>query len=188
MALAAADRECRIAKQVMICLRTQNSDMLKRTITVDISDAKVSADPAHVLVTYSLGSCIGVCLYNIAERTGGMLHYLLPDSSANPQRAKENPFIYADTGMEALLEKLVSTGIKKSQLRVKVAGGAQRLKITTKTFDIGKRNYLAIRRILWENGMFIEAEDVGGCLPRTLYMSIADGSVIVKSNGCEKYI
>ena len=99
----------------MICMRTQNLDMLKRTITVDISDAKVATDPEHVLATYSLGSCIGVCLYNQAERIGCMLHYLLPDSSANPQRAKENPFIYADTGMKALLEKLMSIGIKKKK-------------------------------------------------------------------------
>ena len=169
-------------------MRTQNLDILKRAITVDISDAKVSTDPAHVLATYSLGSCVGVCLYNQAERTGGMLHYLLPDSSANPQRAKENPFIYADTGMETLLEKLMSIGIKKNQIRVKIAGGAQRLKVTAQGFDIGKRNYLAIRKILWKNGMFIDAEDVGGCSPRTLYMSIADGALMVKSNGFEKYI
>ncbi len=169
-------------------MRTQNSDMLKRTVTVDISDAKVSTEPAHVLATYSLGSCIGVCLYSRVELTGGMLHCLLPDSSVNPQRAKENPFVYADTGMKALLEKLISMGIKKNQINVKVAGGAQRLKNTTKGFDIGKRNYLAIRKILWENGMFIDAEDVGGCSPRTLYMGIADGVVMVKSNGFEKYI
>lgn len=62
------------------------------------------------------------------------------------------------------------------------------MKVTAKNFDIGKRNYLAIRKILWKNGMFIDAEDVGGCSPRTLYMSIADGVVIVKSNGFEKYI
>ena len=162
--------------------------MMERTTTIGISDAKVSAEPTHVLATYSLGSCIGVCLYSHAKRIGGMLHYLLPDSTENPGRAEENPFIYADTGMEILLAKLISMGIKKNKILVKVAGGAQRLKVTTKKFNIGKRNYLAIRKILWKNGMFIDAEDVGGCSPRTLYMNIADGSVIVKSKGFEKYI
>ena len=169
-------------------MKTQISDMIEETITVDISDAKVSTDPTRVLATYSLGSCIGVCLYSRVELTGGMLHCLLPDSSVNPQRAKENPFVYADTGMKALLEKLISMGIKKNQINVKIAGGAQRLKNTTKEFDIGKRNYLAIRKILWDNEMFIDAEDVGGCLPRTLYMSIADGTVIVKSNRFDIYM
>jgi chemotaxis protein CheD len=163
-----------------------NSEMLKRAITVDIADAKVATDPSDVLATYSLGSCIGVCLYSHAEHTGGMLHYLLPDSSGNPQRAKENPFSYADTGMNILLEELTSRGIKKNQIKVKVAGGAQRVKVTAEGFDIGNRNYLAIRKFLWKNGMFIESEDVGGGSPRTLYMCIIDGTVIVKSNGSEK--
>ena len=67
----------------MICMEAQNLDIQKKTITIDVSDAKVSADPSHVLVTYSLGSCIGVCLYNRDAHTGGMLHYLLPDSKEN---------------------------------------------------------------------------------------------------------
>jgi chemotaxis protein CheD len=153
---------------------------------VEIADAKVSSDSSRVLATYSLGSCIGVCLYSSNDKTGGMLHYLLPDSAANPQRAKENPFIYADTGMKALLNDLASKGINKNQIRVKIAGGAQRLKVVSDGFDIGKRNYLAIRKILWKNGMFIDSEDVGGCSPRTLYMDIDDGTVIVKSSGMEK--
>lgn len=163
-----------------------NADLLKKAITVDIADAKVSVDPENVLATYSLGSCIGVCLYSQAGQAGGMLHYLLPDSSANPQKAMENPFTYADTGMKTLLEELASMGVRKNQIKVKIAGGAQRLKVTAEGFDIGKRNYLAIRKILWKNGMFIEAEDVGGCSLRTLYMCITDGVVIVKSNGFEK--
>jgi chemotaxis protein CheD len=172
----------------MICMGTLNLEMLKRTIKVDIADAKVSAEPEHVLATYSLGSCIGVCLYSRTEHTGGMLHYLLPDSSANPQKAKENPYIYADTGMKVLLDELISKGVKKNQIKVKIAGGAQRLKVTAEGFDIGNRNYLAIRKFLWKNGMFIDAEDVGGCSPRTLYMGLTDGAVIVKSNGSEKYM
>lgn len=162
--------------------------MLKKEITVNISDARVSDDPAHVLATYSLGSCIGVCLYSRKMRTAGLLHYLLPDSTENPQKATENPFVYADTGMKTLLEKLTSMGIKKNQLSVKLAGGAQRLKVKAKGFNIGKRNYLAVRKILWKQGMFIDAEDVGGFSPRTLYMSVTDGTVTIRSNGLEKYL
>jgi len=168
--------------------RTQNTDIAERINTVGISDAMVSADPADVLVTYSLGSCIGVCLYSRAKQTGGMLHYLLPDSSANAAKARQNPFIYADTGMKVLLEKMASIGIRRNQIKIKIAGGAERLKVTARRFDIARRNYLAIRKILWKNAMFVDAEDIGGCSPRTLYMNIRDGSVIVKSNGIKKYI
>ncbi|HAL45037.1 MAG: hypothetical protein A2Y12_01495 [Planctomycetes bacterium GWF2_42_9] len=167
-------------------MTTANSELIKRAITVEIADAKVTSDKERVLATYSLGSCIGVCLYCTDNQTGGMLHYLLPDSSANPQRAKENPYIYADTGMQVLLNELFALGIKKNQIKVKIAGGAQRLKVVSGSFDIGKRNYLAIRKILWKNGMFIDSEDVGGCSPRTLYMDIIDGTVIVKSIGTER--
>jgi len=160
--------------------------MLKETITVNISDARVSDDPVHVLATYSLGSCIGVCLYSPKMRTAGLLHQILPGSTANPQKAAEKPFVYADTGMKTLLEKLTSMGIRKNQLTVKLAGGAQRLKVKAKKFDIGKRNYLAVRKILWKQGMFIDAEDVGGVSPRTLYMTVADGTVTIRSNGLEK--
>jgi len=158
----------------------------KRKTRVNISDAKVSGDACDVLVTYSLGSCIGVCLYDRAAKVGGMLHYLLPNSAENPQRAKERPLMYADTGMKMLLEKLVSMGMNKRRMQVKIAGGAATLRITAKEFDIGKRNYLAIRKILWKNGMFIDAEDVGGCIPRTLSLSIADGTTLVRSKGAEK--
>ena len=161
--------------------------MLKTKIIVDVSDAKVSNDPTNVIATYSLGSCIAVCLYDQATQIGGMLHYQLPDSKMDPQRAKEKPFMFADTGIKILVEKLVAMGANKKRLQIKIAGGAE-MHTGPKGFDIGKRNYLAIRKILWKNGMFIDTEDVGGCLPRTLYMSITDGAVIVKSNGFEKYI
>lgn len=153
---------------------------------VNISDAKVSNNPDDVLVTFSLGSCIGICLYDRTVQTGGMLHYLLPSSAQNVMKAKQKPFMYADTGMKLLLEKLLSMGTNKKKIQVKIAGGAATLKVIAKGFDIGKRNYLAIRKILWSNGMFINAEDIGGSSPRTLYMDIADGAVTVSSKGLKK--
>ncbi len=159
--------------------------MLKTKIIVHVSDAKVSNDPADVLTTYSLGSCIAVCLYDPATHAGGMLHYQLSDSKIDPQRAKEKPFMFADTGMQILVEKLVAMGANKKRLQIKIAGGAE-MDTGPKGFDIGKRNYLAIRKILWKNGMFIDAEDIGGFSPRNMCMNITDGAVTIRSNGIEK--
>ncbi len=159
--------------------------MLKTKTIVHVSDAKVSNDPDDTLTTYSLGSCIAVCLYDSATHTGGMLHYQLPDSKMDPGRAKEKPFMFANTGMRILVEKLVSIGANKKRMQIKIAGGAA-MDTGPKGFDIGKRNHLAIRKILWKNGMFIDAEDVGGFSPRNMYMNIADGAVTVRSNGLEK--
>jgi len=159
--------------------------MSKTRLIVHVSDAKVSNNPADVLVTYSLGSCISVCLYDPAIHAGGMLHYQLPDSKMDDERAKEKPFMFANTGMKILIEKLVSMGANKKRMVIKVAGGAT-METGPKEFDIGKRNHLAIRKILWQNGMFIDAEDVGGETPRNMYMNIANGAVTVRSDGLEK--
>ena len=159
--------------------------MLKTKTIISVSDAKVSNDPADLLTTYSLGSCIGVCLYDSTTHTGGMLHYQLPDSKIDPERAQEKPFMFADSGMKLLIKKLLSMGANKKRMQVKIAGGAE-MNTGPKGFNIGKRNYLAIRKILWKNGMFIDAEDVGGFSPRNVYMNIADGTVSVRSNGIEK--
>jgi chemotaxis protein CheD len=159
--------------------------MSKTRITVGISDAKVSTDPGDVLVTYSLGSCIGICFYDPVVHIGGMLHYQLPTSEMDPARAQSNPFMFADTGVKLLLAKLMSLGTSTHRLQVTLAGGAT-MATGPQGFDIGKRNYLAIRKILWSNSMIARAEDVGGSAARTLYMDIADGSVTVKSVGVEK--
>jgi chemotaxis protein CheD len=136
-------------------------------------------------VTYSLGSCIGVCLYDPAVNVGGMLHYQLPSSKMDEGRAKNKPLMFADTGMDMLLGKLTSMGVSKKRMNVKLAGGAA-MATGPQGFDIGKRNYLAIRKVLWSNGMFINAEDVGGNTARSLYMNMADGTVTVRSSGLER--
>jgi len=159
--------------------------MVKTRIMIDISDAKVSGQPADLLVTYSLGSCIGVCLYDPALHVGGMLHYQLPTAKMDAERARAKPCMFADTGMRLLLDRLLALGVNKKRLQVRLAGGAN-MATGPQGFDIGKRNYLAIRRILWNEAMFIDAEDVGGSLARSLYLDVADGTVTVRSNGQEK--
>ena len=159
--------------------------MVKTQRVVQVSDAKVSRDPSEVILTHSLGSCIGVSLYDATTRIGGMLHYQLPDSKMNPDRARENPFMFADTGLMLLIRKLETLGAKKKLLQVKIAGGAS-MDTGPKGFDIGKRNCLAMRKLLWKLGMFLNAEEVGGSSPRNLYLDIADGTVTMKSNGQTK--
>jgi chemotaxis protein CheD len=159
--------------------------MIQTKTIVHVSDAKVSDSLDDVLITYSLGSCIAVCLYDPVMHIGGMLHYQLPDSKTDLQRAKEKPFMFADTGMQILVDKLLSMGANKKRIRIKIAGGAE-MDTGPKGFDIGKRNYLAIRKILWKNGMFIDAEDVGGSTPRNMYMNIANGEVTIRADGIEK--
>lgn len=152
------------------------------TIVVNVSDAAVSDNAEDVLSTYSLGSCIGVCAYDPAARVAGLLHFQLPSAAMDPQRAQQNPLMFADSGMEQLLRRMAAHGADRRRLRVKLAGGAQMLN-DNNLFNIGRRNQAAIRKVLWQYGILIDKEDLGGTRPRTLYMKVSDGTVTVKSDG-----
>ena len=151
-------------------------------IVVNVSDARVSRDLNDILVTYSLGSCIAVSLYDPVAHCAGMLHYQLPTSTLDANRARENPCMFADTGMAALLGELAALGAQPRRLQVKLAGGAEILD-EAGIFSIGKRNHTAIRKILWQRGLLLTAEQVGGSQPRTVYLHVADGTTIIKSRG-----
>jgi chemotaxis protein CheD len=148
--------------------------------TVDIADFKVSADERDALVTYSLGSCIGVTIWDPEVRVGGMIHYMLPESSVSPDKAKANPAMFADTGIPRLFRAAYELGAVKKRLIVKAAGGSQLLD-DAGTFNIGKRNYVMLRKIFWKNGILIDAEDVGGSISRTLRLEIGTGRVVLKT-------
>ncbi len=152
---------------------------------VDIADFQVSADPRVVLVTYSLGSCIGVALWDPAERVGGMLHYMLPDSSLSAEKAKSRPAMFADTGIPRLFRAVYELGANKKRLIVKIAGGSQLLD-DNGTFNIGKRNYTMLRKIFWKNGVLIDSEDIGGSISRTIRLSVDTGRFTLKTRGQER--
>lgn len=159
--------------------------MVAQKLIVQVSDAKISRNLEDILITYSLGSCIGVCLYDPAVQVGGMLHYQLPDSKLDPAKAEAKPFMFADSGMRLLVNKMESLGANRKRLQVKIAGGAT-MQGCPQGFNIGQRNHLAIRKIAWQNRLFINSEDVGGSAPRNLTLTVADGLVTVKSQGVER--
>jgi chemotaxis protein CheD len=133
-----------------------------------------------VLTTYALGSCIGVALFDPLVSVGGLLHFQLPSSSADAERAREKPLMFGDTGLQWLLEKLEQLGAQKRRLQVYIAGGASMLN-DAGLFDIGRRNHVSIRKLLWQHRMFITSEAVGGNQPRTMALNIADGLVAIRS-------
>jgi chemotaxis protein CheD len=146
---------------------------------VGISDCKISGDPSDVLITYALGSCIAVTLYDPVAKVGGILHYMLPDSALDAAKAQQNPFMFADTGIPRLMAAVRSKGAQPGRLVVRLAGGAQVLD-TQGTFQIGKRNYLAAKRILGKAGVLIAAEAVGGIVSRTTRLEISTGRMWIR--------
>ncbi len=139
----------------------------------------VSDSPEDLLITYSLGSCIAVIIFDPLASVGGMLHYMLPESSLDPEKAKKNPSMFADTGITRLFKNSYQMGAKKENIVVKSVGGAQMLD-PNGIFNIGKRNYLAMRKIFWKNNVAIAAEHVGGEVNHTVRLEMDSGRVIVK--------
>jgi chemotaxis protein CheD len=153
-------------------------------VTVEISDLQVSGDPEAVIVTYALGSCIAVIVYDPVRRAGGMIHYMLPLSETAPEKAKARPAMFADTGIPLLFQTLYAQGCEKRSLVVKVAGGGA-LYDDKGIFAIGKRNYTILRKMFWKAGVIIAAEDVGGAKSRTARLYVGTGRCTISSQGEE---
>ncbi|MEL7239213.1 MAG: chemotaxis protein CheD [Planctomycetota bacterium] len=151
-----------------------------RSIKVGVSDMRVSKDRDAVLITHSLGSCIAVTVVDLTAGVAGLLHYQLPDSAADVARSKRSPLMYADTGLAMMLDEIEHQGGCRSRLHVNIAGGASMLGVAN-GFDIGRRNHAGIRKALWKQGLFLEAEDCGGHDPRTLSLRVRDGAVLIRN-------
>ncbi len=150
-------------------------------IVIGIADLKFSNNRNDVLVTYALGSCIAVAIYDPAAKVAGLLHYMLPDSSLDAVKARATPGMFADTGIPLLFKSCYNMGAEKRRIIVKVAGGASILD-NTNYFRIGEKNIMALRQIFWRNKVFIDSEDTGENYNRTLRLDVADGKVVVKSS------
>jgi chemotaxis protein CheD len=155
------------------------------SIVVGISDCKISDDPEAVLLTYALGSCIGVAAQDPVLGVAGLLHFMLPDSTLDEAKARENPCMFADTGIPVLIDQLCARGAERRRLVVRIAGGAQILN-GTELFQIGRRNYLAARKLLWKAGILVAAEAVGGEVSRTVRLEVKTGRTFVREGTIDK--
>jgi len=151
-------------------------------MVVGVADMQVNNDPDCTLITYSLGSCIGVTLYDPVVKVGGLLHFMLPDSQIDLQKALRNPWMFADTGIPLFFKEAYKLGGEKRRMMVKVAGGSQ-IMDESGYFNIGKRNYMALRKIFWMNNVLVTTEDIGGNINRTLSIELSSGKVWVKTSG-----
>lgn len=153
--------------------------------TVGIAEMMVAQGNGESLITYSLGSCVGITLYDPVLQVGGLVHCMLPMSKLDKEKAQKKPCMFTDTGIMKLLESMYELGVKRQNLVAKVAGGGSPLK-TNNTFNIGDRNVVVLRKMLWKNNILIAAEDVGGTKPRTMTLCIASGVTTIKFGGYEE--
>lgn len=154
------------------------------SIVVDIADMKIASGDDNDIVTYALGSCIGVAIYDPVSKVGGMLHYMLPEASLNPEKARDNPYMFADTGIPLLFRAAYQAGAVRNRLIIRLAGGANVMD-QSNFFSIGKRNYLAARKLFFKNNLLVSSELVGGMTGKTMRLRLKDGQTEIKLPGGE---
>ena len=155
--------------------------MADRDIKVGIGDMKFTRG-GGTIITYALGSCIGITFYDPAIKLGGLLHIMLPNRS-DPNDPKI--YKYADSGIREMVRKLSAFGMVKSRTVVKIAGGAKMFDIKGNTDfgNIGQRNAAMVKKILMEERMRITSEDTGGAYARTMLLNVDNGDVVIRTVG-----
>ncbi len=152
---------------------------------VGVADMKVSNNPEESIITYSLGSCIGLVIYDPLVKVGGILHYMLPESSIDKGKAVARPYMFADSGIPRLFKTAYKMGAAKQRIKIYAAGGAEILD-QKGFFNIGKRNYMALKKMFFKNNVLINKQDVGGNVNRTVRLEIATGDIYVKTSGSKE--
>ena len=151
---------------------------------VGVADMQISGNVGDVIITHALGSCLGIVIHDPVAKVGGMLHVMLPQSNIDPAKAAKNPYMFVDTGVPILFKECYKLGASKDRLIIKVAGGAAvQSQEKADFFQIGKRNFVILRKLLWKNGVMIKNKDVGGSISRTMSMEIGTGEVTIASRG-----
>ena len=154
----------------------------KKNIVVVMGDMLVSNDTGATLTTDSLGSCVGVTIYDPVAKVGGMLHAMLPDSAINADRAAARPYMFVDLGLPAMFHAVYALGGVKQRLDVKIAGGAEFLDVK-KIFNIGSRNVEAVAAMLACNGVKLEASATGGYESRAMRLDLNTGEITLDIPG-----
>lgn len=149
---------------------------------IGVGELCVSNQPGDLLITYALGSCLGVTFYDPELRMGGLAHCQLPMRKGTEPRDEGRPAMYVDTGIAHLFSSLTELGACKRRLQVKVAGGCHPGD-GPDLFQIGERNLTVLRKLLWKNNLLIAAADVGGSQPRTMSLETSTGRVLLSSAG-----
>lgn len=147
----------------------------KKQLIVGMGDMLTSNDSSAILATYSLGSCVGISIYDPVAKVGGLLHAMLPSSTINLDRAAARPFMFVDTGLPAMFHAVYALGGIKSRLIVRFAGGAEFLD-AKKIFRIGQRNIEATKAMLERNGVSLVASETGGHESRTVRLDLKTGN------------
>ena len=149
-------------------------------IKVGMADLKAGKSPDSI-ISYGLGSCVGIAVYDPQTKLGGLAHIMLPDSTQ--ARATDNTAKFADTALPVLLDQVLALGGSRNRLTAKIAGGSQMFSFAqaTDVMRIGDRNAEAVKAVLKSLSIRLVAEDVGGNYGRTVELLLDSGIFVIKT-------
>ncbi|MBN2640662.1 MAG: chemotaxis protein CheD [Victivallales bacterium] len=148
-------------------------------VVVGVADMYVSESPEDRIVTFSLGSCVGVTLYDPELGIGGMIHCMLPSARMDMQKAEDRPCMFVDSGLKLILQQMFDMGVSRKRLIIKLAGAASVLN-DNQFFKVGERNYIYAKRFFEKNMLPVAAESVHGTASRTLSLYMDTGITTVR--------
>ncbi|NCC67857.1 MAG: chemotaxis protein CheD [Clostridia bacterium] len=157
-------------------------DSVTQKLVVGIADMKLARN-GEELITYALGSCIGICLYDPSMKLAALIHIMLP---INMETGRKNPMKYADTGIRETLKAMETRGASRARITAKIAGGAKMFESSGGNGglgNIGKRNVESVYLVLKNEGIKLLADDTGGTTARTLSFDSSSGQGHIRSYG-----
>ncbi len=157
----------------------KKGDVVDKIVTV--ADMKISTDESDILVANGIGSGIGIAVYDPVARVGGMMHFMLPDSSIDTRAREDKPLMFADTGIDSLFSAVAGSGADKRNLKVFAAGGAGIINQPS-SCHIGRQNEAALLKALKKAGARLEIKELGGHVTRHMRLSIRNGDVVVQTS------
>jgi len=152
---------------------------MNETIVVGMADYKIGKAPDK-LMTIGLGSCVGICIYDLSMQIGGMAHIMLPKFQG---KKTENPAKYADSCIALMVGELLKLGVNRSRLKAKIAGGASMFSFTgdSPLLKIGEHNVETVKMEIKKAGIPLIAFDVGGNFGRTIVFDLKTGELLIKT-------
>ncbi len=152
-------------------------------LVVGISDMKI-ATPPDTLITYALGSCVGICLLDATTHVAGLSHIMLPEGKVAPNDSSICKF--ADTAIPELIKRMEKKGAIRARLKAKIAGGAQMFEpsgggANSAMWQIGERNVKSVTAMLQKFSIPILAKDILLNYGRTVLFDPVSGIMTVKA-------
>ncbi len=141
--------------------------------TVIGGEFAVGADTENIAFKTLLGSCVAIMFYDEKAKIKGMNHFLLPSSSSSNEDMK-----YGLYSVEAMINEMYKLGCQKQNMKVKISGGADIMKLGLTSKSIGFRNVEFAKDFCNSEGFPILSEHTRG----------EHGRLILLANDFETYI